>query len=206
MECSLCSQPVKARGWCDKHYRAWYRYGDPLVPDQRLRTEPLPPCSTEGCHNISKAKGLCDNCYHKAARTRYEYVCDNCGVSFTGRKRWRGKAFCSRKCKEEAWRGSPEAWAVQRKHNYKRKFGITVEEYEQMRDAQSSRCAICGTDEPNGRVSKHTAEYWLHVDHDHETGKVRALLCSHCNTTLGKMNDDPELLRKAADYLERWSS
>lgn len=164
-------------------------------------------CSIDGCANPIKAKGLCDNCYQKARRTRYEYDCDNCGTHFVAkRKRWRGKAFCTRKCKDEAWRGSPEAWAAQRRANYKSKFGITEAEYEQMRDDQGGRCAICSTNVPNGRVSKHTPDYWLHVDHDHETGKVRALLCSHCNTTLGKMNDDPVLLRKAADYLERFSA
>ena len=43
----------------------------------------------------------------------------------------------------------------------------------------------------------------LCIDHDHTTGKVRGMLCHDCNTSLGKFRDNPDILRKAADYLER---
>jgi hypothetical protein len=43
----------------------------------------------------------------------------------------------------------------------------------------------------------------LHVDHDHITGRVRALLCSGCNTGIGHLQDDPDVLRRAADYIEQ---
>lgn len=43
----------------------------------------------------------------------------------------------------------------------------------------------------------------MHVDHDHNTGHIRGILCQACNVTLGKMNDSPELLRAAAAYLEK---
>lgn len=61
---------------------------------------------------------------------------------------------------------------------------------------QGGKCAICGTDRPGGRGT-------FHVDHDHATGKVRALLCNACNTGLGAFRDDPVRLRAAADYLDR---
>jgi hypothetical protein len=74
-----------------------------------------------------------------------------------------------------------------------RKYGITVDDYTRMREAQNGCCAICKR--PDGRRR-------LAVDHDHVTKKVRALLCGPCNVTLGMMRDDPQLLRAAADYLE----
>jgi len=74
-------------------------------------------------------------------------------------------------------------------------YGITPEEYNTILKAQGGVCAICGRADDNGGA--------LSVDHDHETGKTRGLLCKGCNLLLGKAHDDPELLRKAAAYLER---
>ena len=80
-----------------------------------------------------------------------------------------------------------------RRHRLKRDYGLSLKQYDQMLAMQDGRCAICGNP-PEGRV--------LCVDHSHETGKVRGLLCHHCNTALGMCKDDPGLLRKAAEYLE----
>ena len=79
---------------------------------------------------------------------------------------------------------------------------IKGEKYDQMFDRQNGLCAICERPETsmrNGRVKA------LAVDHDHETGKVRELLCWHCNSGLGKFKDDSKVLRKAAEYLEKHS-
>jgi len=73
-------------------------------------------------------------------------------------------------------------------------YGIEPEEYLQMHKNQQGRCVICG-EEP-------TTKRGLHLDHCHETGKVRGLLCHGCNTGIGSFGDDPELLKKALDYLK----
>lgn len=73
-----------------------------------------------------------------------------------------------------------------------RKYGLTKEQYLSMFNEQGGRCAIC---------EKVETDRYLAVDHCHETGKVRKLLCKDCNTSLGKFNDSPDLLRKAAEYL-----
>lgn len=101
--------------------------------------------------------------------------------------------------KSRAWQESNydkvrESW---RKHDLKRKFGITHEQYQAMLTEQKGVCAICGKP-PRGRR--------LAVDHDHKTGAIRALLCGNCNHVLGNGQDDPEILRKAADYLEQHRS
>lgn len=64
--------------------------------------------------------------------------------------------------------------------------------------AQDGRCAICGATDARRRKSDR-----LNVDHDHATGAFRGLLCDPCNNGLGRFDDDPDRLRKAADYLEK---
>jgi hypothetical protein len=83
----------------------------------------------------------------------------------------------------------------ERAANLKRVFGMTLEEYEQKAEKQGNVCAICGGLCKSGKN--------LAVDHDHETGKIRDLLCGNCNVGLGKFQDNPELLIKAADYLRK---
>jgi hypothetical protein len=79
--------------------------------------------------------------------------------------------------------------------NLKRMYGMTLDEYDQMLAAQSNGCAICGkSPEENGKR--------LAVDHNHNTGEVRGLLCQGCNTALGLLNDNPATLRLATSYLE----
>lgn len=81
----------------------------------------------------------------------------------------------------------------------KRRYGITIEEYWDMHEAQSGGCAICGSEtSQNKRASNFLP---LFIDHCHETGQVRGLLCSKCNHALGLMNDNPDLLEQAAQYL-----
>ena len=81
-------------------------------------------------------------------------------------------------------------------------YGITPEEYRAMLAAQGGLCAVCGDEPPPGGIK---ASSRLHVDHDHATGKVRALLCTRCNRGIGYMRDRPDLLRLAAEYIERYS-
>lgn len=80
-------------------------------------------------------------------------------------------------------------------------FGITLEQYRQMSNAQSHKCAIC--DNYETAVDTKGAERFMAVDHCHKTGKIRALLCSACNKALGGFKDSPGLLRKAAEYIEK---
>jgi hypothetical protein len=80
----------------------------------------------------------------------------------------------------------------------KRNFGITLEDYEAMAEMQEHRCQICGVRD-SGRAG---AEKFA-VDHCHKTMKIRGLLCSRCNQALGLFGDNPNVLRKAAAYLER---
>lgn len=80
------------------------------------------------------------------------------------------------------------------KNALKRKYGMTLEQYDEMLAAQGGVCAICGGPHvgTGGRY---------HVDHDHDTGKVRGLLCGPCNTGLGQFKDSSLVMEKAMAYL-----
>ena len=78
-----------------------------------------------------------------------------------------------------------------------RNYGLKPGEYAEMVKTQGGQCAVCKTAKPGG-----TGKRWC-VDHDHETGKVRGLLCTHCNMGIGQLGDDPDRLRAAAAYIER---
>lgn len=80
-------------------------------------------------------------------------------------------------------------------------YEITAEEYDRLFREQGGACAICQRPE---RAAYRGGIKRLAVDHDHTgTNKVRALLCGNCNNGLGRFEDDPALLRAAADYIER---
>jgi hypothetical protein len=81
-----------------------------------------------------------------------------------------------------------------RKGHLRRKFGLSVEQYEALLEGQGGGCAICRSP-ANESIS-------LHVDHDHGTGRVRGLLCFRCNGGLGQFLEEPEVLRRAAWYVE----
>jgi len=100
----------------------------------------------------------------------------------------------SSQCKECCKKGAPKrkqlAWVRKLKFHY----GLLPEDYFQILKDQNNACAIC---------SKPVAEdRKLAVDHDHETNKIRGLLCFHCNTLLGHAFDNTDILKSAIKYLE----
>jgi hypothetical protein len=82
----------------------------------------------------------------------------------------------------------------------RRKYGITAADYDSILAEQDGGCALCGVkpeDLVAGRYRTH-----LHVDHCHETGRVRGLLCPEHNLLLGRFGDSPEMFRRVIEYLE----
>ena len=101
-----------------------------------------------------------------------------------------------RKAYQKAYReANPDkVRATQLKYNY----GITIDDYERMLEAQGGCCAVCGANEPGDRRRKNFC-----VDHCHETGEVRGLLCVHCNMLIGRYGDSEELLKRFIAYLAK---
>lgn len=92
----------------------------------------------------------------------------------------------------EAYRNRPENKEKQRHRQYKHLFGISLEQYNKMLLEQGGVCGICGIS---------PAEEKLAVDHDHISGEIRGLLCRCCNTALGNVNDDIDILASMTSYL-----
>jgi hypothetical protein len=82
-----------------------------------------------------------------------------------------------------------------RDHDLRKLYGLEVEVYLEMFAKQGSVCKIC-------RRPKLVGEREFHVDHDHSTGEIRGILCSHCNVGLGYFKNDATRLRIAAEYIE----
>lgn len=99
------------------------------------------------------------------------------------------------KADKKAWSSLPSNKRRAYDRQLKNTYGISIEQYEVMIADQGGGCAICNRQPGNRR---------LHVDHCHETGKIRGILCSGCNTALGLLNDNPDLIDKASDYLRKF--
>lgn len=100
---------------------------------------------------------------------------------------------------KESAKSRNKAWFIankekMRNHHLQGKFGMTIEQYNEFLNTQNNCCAICNTPQSNFKQQ-------LAVDHDHQTGKVRGLLCGNCNNGLGRFKDDIEILKKAINYL-----
>lgn len=120
------------------------------------------------------------------------------------------KLQLDRERKKRLYKKDPEKMRAKgqadyRKHREKRllknrrqmlrsKYGMSLEEYDKLFEEQTDLCAICN------ETSKST----LHVDHDHDTGVVRGLLCGSCNKALGLFKDDPARIEQAVYYLTKY--
>lgn len=139
------------------------------------------------------ANRVCNECL--AAKPLAEFAPDLTG--WQGRRRICRACYRAKQSARHAQRKSEPAYKAalvinRRRSDLSRKYGITEPEYLALLASQGNACAICCT-QPNGQR--------LAVDHDHTTGKVRGLLCGHCNKALGLFGDDADRLRKAAEYV-----
>lgn len=96
---------------------------------------------------------------------------------------------CHRKAQQRYRKANPDKY---KSIKLKSKYGITLEEVNQMKEKQKNKCGICKTEDND-----------LHIDHCHDKGHVRGLLCHKCNKALGFFMDDTDNLHKAIVYLVR---
>lgn len=120
------------------------------------------------------------------------------------RHRADGRTRYCRPCLAERQR----AWAARNKASvratrFKKKYGLSVEDYEKLARRAGGKCEACGGSIPHHLGDEADLRAKVAIDHDHATGAIRGLLCAPCNCAIGYMFDDPARLRAAADYLER---
>lgn len=121
------------------------------------------------------------------------YTCLTCGLSF---ERTVTPGNLKRRCDECVRAAYNERSRPKyRPYDLGRRYGITPDDYDRMLAEQGGLCAICRQPERSNRNRS------LAVDHNHRTGLVRGLLCSHCNRAIGLLADDPTRLIRALAYL-----
>lgn len=120
----------------------------------------------------------------KVYRDGYKSWCKDCNNSWT--RQWYSNN------NEEI--KSKYSYEKNKDRKLKKAFGIGYQEYLNMLSAQQGSCGICGTKDSGARS--------FHVDHCHDTGKIRGLLCGNCNSGIGSLRDDIGLLKRAIEYLE----
>jgi hypothetical protein len=130
------------------------------------------------------AKGLCKSCYIQQLRKRTPELHQQ---HLKSRRVYRTKLYRTK-----------DGWLKARAKHIKETFGLTLEEYQQMQDAQGGVCKICRRPETSTRkgVVRNLA-----IDHCHATKKIRGLLCSRCNTMIGHADENPKTLAAAILYL-----
>jgi hypothetical protein len=138
-----------------------------------------------------------ENSYGKVTRpdapNKWALLCNVCGKEHiqTGREIQRNqKSMSCEHFKPHNWSGLERADNIMRKQ-----YGISLEEFNTLLEIQDNSCAICA--KPLDSLRRR-----MNIDHDHDTNKVRGLLCTGCNTGLGHLGDNVEGLKKAIAYLE----
>lgn len=148
------------------------------------------------CHPNRKAqaRGLCKNCYDKWLKANNESYRQ---AQIKNTTKWslvhpdqKKKHYETRKAKIK---NDPDSKLKEKNRHLIYKYGITIENYNEILKKQNGVCAICHR--APGKIA-------LHTDHCHETGKVRGLLCHQCNWYLGTIDADPDIIGRIISYRE----
>ena len=187
-----CDRKHHARGYCLTHYVQFKRGVTPAGPIKTRERDKPPECVEDGCSDPVKAKGLCKAHYQRLLRyghTKYQdrtSVPKPCEIGTCDNHSY-AKGLC------HAHYAKQLKWSA---------FGVDATRYQEMLREQNGVCAICHEPERSpDKASGKTRD--LAIDHNHETGAVRQLLCSNCNRAIGLFRDDPALLDAAMAYLHK---
>lgn len=144
------------------------------------------------CKDCDTTKPASD--FHKNAKLHLGLfnVCKSCAAVINKRYRDNNKEHLKKKRKER--QSNPMSATIDFESHLKRKYNISLIDYNLLLEKQNGVCAIC----------KNTCSVFprLSVDHCHITGKVRGLLCNYCNVAIGSFREDPEIIKSAMQYVQ----
>jgi len=147
--------------------------------------------TTKRCTKCGEDKPISEFYKRSASKDGLQNHCKPCSNERIARKRVNNREYMRSYMKSKAGK------AAVRKHRLKKNYNLTPVEFQELLIAQNFCCASCGTTEPKG-----SSNQW-HVDHCHDTGKVRGLLCILCNIGIGCLGDNLQGVRNALLYLEK---
>lgn len=188
-----CGRKLHARGRCRVHY---YR------EVQRARPLPhYPPDTNKCCLTCGVEKPLADFAPRYTTRDGRANVCRKCAYLKYSAP-WRKRNCRKANQTSRTWRqANPGRVAVITLRSQLKRYGITEVDYTSLLQQQRGVCAICHR--PETRIDARGKVCRLAVDHDHDTGAVRGLLCTKCNSAMGQADDNPDRLLAMAIYLEK---
>ena len=154
--------------------------------------------ATKICSGCKKEKLLNEFKQYTSGNRKGKYYakCKNCYILYS--REYENRKYVKQRRRKR--NKTTKRRNYQRDYMLKRKYGISLDEYNKILKEQNGVCAICGQQER--AMSKHGVLNTLAVDHDHETGKVRGLLCYSCNVKLGYL-ENIDFMLKAKLYLAK---
>ncbi len=144
---------------------------------QRKKNMVYAQCHPDRQH---KSKGFCSPCYQKSLYDKDKE-----------KSRWAFRSNAVNRKRRNSY--TLDRSLAQKTRERRRNYGLSDEDYEGILLNQDGRCDLCHDDECTS----------FHIDHDHDTRTVRGLLCSNCNTGIGKLGDNIRGLQRALGYLQR---
>jgi len=216
-----CNEPAIAKGLCNTHYKRFYRHG---------HTEPTRSEDWGKREKHPAYKAWCGLVRYHRQRIPVEWLNDFWAFVKDIPEKPSEEARIWRARQDEPWSANNFYWKEPRvdkniraeraaymrewqkaardadpdyskNSSLKKNYGVTLDWYKEQHAKQGGVCAICGNEETAVIKGKRIS---LSVDHCHDTGRVRALLCTGCNTGIGSLKHDRDLLQKAIAYLETY--
>jgi hypothetical protein len=148
----------------------------------------------DGIKNFYLAKKQCVDCKKYKNLNNFYFANKRTGILTSTCKE------CNKKRATNFGRKHPE----KRKNSYlKHKYGITLEQHKQMLKESNGLCEICGKEEIRKGIKGKVIN--LSIDHNHQSGKIRGLLCQNCNSSLGALKEDIKILENMINYLKKYN-